>query len=231
MQMIPALAILTALLVLCLALFFKLNGEQLLGAFSGRALALSIAAGLFGLVLVAHLFAPQEWTADVLKVLVGVLVGGGAAHAAESRESGAVTSQDSAVHAAGARFGDNAKLAGRDINETIERLQSEVTNIKDAVVNQYPTLVRAIDALTESDEKAEDYVINTLFERGAESLAEGFGEVVGRWQSEGWRLRHVTSDYQGMDGVTLVFSRPAVGLHPAVMAYHGSRMEAVKRAG
>jgi hypothetical protein len=225
MDLIPALSILVVMVLLFGGLAVKLTAEQLIAALSSQALAIIAGTALFGLVLVMHLFTPQDWTADVLKVLVGFLVGTGAAQAASAKGRSSIESQGNVVDASDAEFGDNAKVAGRDINETIEHIQSDLTNIKDAVFQQFPTIVRALDGIREAEPAQEDFLVNTLFERGPKSLADAFSQVVNRWSAEGWRLRHVTSDYQGMDGVLLIFARASRDSHSTVTAYHGSRIE------
>jgi hypothetical protein len=226
MEVVPAVSVLVVLAGLSAALIAKLTGDQLLSAIGGKTSAVFVGAGLFGLVLVTHLFSPQAWTADVLKVLAGALLG-----AAEPKVDTAVSAGSTGVEAAGARFGDHAKVAGRDINETIENLRSDVANIKDAVINQYPALARAVEEVAGLDQR-QDFLINTLFERGTDRLADAFDTVVRRWTSEGWQFRSMSSDYQGMDGVFVLFSRPSRGLNGGrVEAYHGSRMEPVDRTG
>src|SRR5712671_4353671 len=66
----------------------------------------------------------------ILGTIAGYLFG--ATRARDSEES----QSRSSVNASGAKFGDDAKVAGRDINEMIENLQGDVKEIKDSVINQ-----------------------------------------------------------------------------------------------
>lgn len=71
------------------------------------------------------------------------------------------------------------------------------------------------------DSSGNDYVINTIYERGDRTL-EGISNVIGFWHNRGWTLKHFSSDYRGMDGIFLIFERPKQGSDIQVYYYHGS---------
>ena len=227
---IPAISLLITFVIIAVAFIWKLSGTQLEKIFSGKNFLLIAAIILFCILAVVHLFNPQDWTADVLKVIVGVLVGASAAFSTSDKKPEGATGA-SGVGIETSQFGDYAKVAGRDINETIEKMQgniehmkSEVSQIRDSVVNQYTSIEKALSSITPVDNQPVDYLINTIYERGVDKMTEGIAKVVNNWQSQGWQFSHLTSDYQGMDGVILVFTRPSESKRSKFVYYHGSNM-------
>jgi hypothetical protein len=69
-----------------------------------------------------------------------------------------------------------------------------------------------------------NYLVNTVYERGMEQTREAMTTVVARWESEGWKLMSMSSDYQGMDGVFLLFERSSNPGEPKIQVYHSSNM-------
>ena len=105
--------------------------------------------------------------------------------------------------------GPNARIAGRDINETIENMRAELAEIRGSVVNQYQILQETIGEQHQVGPiAASDYLINVVFERG-EQIREAIDSVLKRWEPDGWRLASLSSDYNGTDGVMLLFKRPS----------------------
>jgi hypothetical protein len=226
MIFVGPITLLVFLLIVFFAILFRFSPEQLLPFFRHRNSSLILGFALFTVLLVVHLFSAQPWLADVLKVMVGALLGLGTAEVSKPKP---VASSEGGVSAEGAVFGDNAEVAGRDINKTIERMQNDIAHFKDAVVNQYQT-IHAIANSLGGAAADNDYIVNTIYERGVQEVATGMKKVIARWTSEGWRLRFFSSDYQGMDGITLVFSRASRGGRPEFYYQHGSsnlRLEAV----
>lgn len=234
MEYIPAISLLVAFVVMIIGLFWKLTNEQLVKVFSGKNFLLLAAIVLFCIISIVHLFHPETWTADVLKVITGVLVGASAAFAAESGKKAAKPGEGSGVDITSSQFGDGAKVAGRDINEiienmqgTIENMRGEVSQIRDSVINQYSNIETALTNIAPSREQVFDYLINTIYERGSDRMTTAVEKVVNTWQSEGWTLSFFSSDYQGVDGVFLLFTRPSRGRQSRFVYYHGSNMEKI----
>jgi len=148
MQFIPAISLLVACLIVFIAILRKFNGEQLSNIFAGKNFLLLSSLLLFLILSVVHLFQNQAWTADVLKVIVGVFVGVSATFAAESGKS------KQGVDMGSSNLGDNAKVAGRDINESIDKIVNDVKNmrgeisqVKDSIIKQYPTIQSSLTDL------------------------------------------------------------------------------------
>jgi len=71
----PALAVLFLVTLAAGVVLLKLDADKILALLNSSASLLLLAAFLFCIVLVTHLFQKADWTADLLKVLAGVLVG------------------------------------------------------------------------------------------------------------------------------------------------------------
>jgi hypothetical protein len=112
--------------------------------------------------------------------------------------------------------GNQNKVAGRDLIEKVEQLHTDFAEIRQSLSQ--------IHNHFQSDEssQAKAYLVNTIYERG-DRVAEAMSRVIGRWTSQGWKLEHFTSDYSGMDGVILVFTRPSPGIGSSdVQYFHGA---------
>jgi hypothetical protein len=216
MQIIPGLSVLIALMGILFLFLWRLDASRISRLLEGRGFLLIVTLIISGLLMVANLFRQEAWTADVLKVLVGVVVGLGASMTGKKESNG------SAVSASKSTFGDNAKIAGRDINETIERMETTVNQIRDSVIQAKASL--PVSSLMNRDE---EYLINTIYERGLERACDAAQKVTRYWLARGWSLRSLTSDYQGMDGLILLFARPAeLNSEPGTFQYfHGSSVD------
>jgi len=230
MSYIPALSLLVAFVIIVVVILVKLKSEQLVKIFSGKNFLLISTIVLFCVMAVVHLFNPQDWTADVLKVIVGVLVGASAAFTSSDKNSEGTNVGEGAT-----QIGSYNKMAGRDINETIENMQgnienmrSEISQIKDSVVNQYTQIQDSLSSLPLHDNVVLDYLINTIYERGADNMTKAIGKVINARQNQGWKFSHLSADYQGMDGVILVFTRPSKSNRSNVSYFHGSQMERIR---
>jgi len=131
MEYIPALSLLLALMLIIFAVFWKFGGEQLVQIFAHANFVLIVAVFLFCIVGIVHLFEPQNWTADLLKVLVGVLVGAATAPSLSgepSRRTGGVDISGSVR---------DSEVAGRDLNKMIdqvERMYGDIKEVRDSAI-------------------------------------------------------------------------------------------------
>jgi len=231
MEYIPAISLLVASIIVFLAILRKLSGDQLEKLFDGKNFLLIASLILFVVLTIVHLFQNQAWTADVLKVIVGVFVGASAAFATDSSKKGKEKADGNSVDASGNEFGDNAKIAGRDINETIENMKNDIAQIKDSVVNQYASPEQSATSMNDnSNEQVYDYLLNTIYERFYKDnknrgISEIIQRVMNRWQLEGWRFITISSDYNGIDGMIMLFTRPSADGQSKITYYHGSQME------
>jgi hypothetical protein len=218
MSLIAPLSILVFLFLILMAVLFRFSPEQLLPFFKHRNAGLFVGFSLFTVLLVVHLFSAQPWAADVLKVVIGALLGLGVSESSKDKPREA---SGSGVSADAATFGDYAEVAGRDINKTIERMQNDIAQFKDAVINQYQTIDGRLSSSLGTGAEV-DYLVQTIYERGADGIAKAMEEVVMRWSGEGWRLHFFTSDYSGTDGAVLIFCKAAVGRRPRFYYQHGA---------
>jgi hypothetical protein len=164
---------------------------------------------LFITILIVHLFREQTWTADTLKILIGALLGAGSSKLADKKSEGG----SSVDISGGSVTGD---VAGRDINKNIQNIKEAISKIEGSIVHQN----NQIRQFT-GDNPDSDFLINTIYERGKD-IAEPIERVVQHWHGRGWRLKHFSSDYQGMDGIYLVFSKSMASESPEIFYYHGS---------
>lgn len=225
MTYIPGISILIALLIIVLVFFWKLDAKQIAQMLEGKGFLLISTLILFGLLLVLHLFQAQAWTADILKVIIGVVVGLGASYSSGKKKADAGLG----VNARSSKFGDHAKVAGRDINETIERMEAKIGEIRDSVFHQNSTIQQGLASLSNQPTYRLDFLINTVYERGMDRAIASVKSVVNHWSAEGWQLFSVSSDYSGIDGMVLVFTRPSEeGRGGRFQFYHSSEMTPTK---
>ena len=112
----------------CLAA--KVHGEDLTKVFDGKNFLLFSTVILFCILLVVHLFKEQTWTADVLKVIVGVLVGAGAAYAKgddkEKEQGNTLTAIGTSIQQA--------------MGSIIGKMEGDIRELKDSIINQNQTI-------------------------------------------------------------------------------------------
>ena len=129
----PPLSILLFLCVVVSIILLKLDGKSILGLLDSKAALLLLATVLFALVLVTHLFQKADWTADLLKVLAGVLVG--AASGLGKKEGSTETTSKPLQNIEG----DGNIQAGRDI---IGEMKGDIASLRDSIVNQNQTITQ-----------------------------------------------------------------------------------------
>ena|SRR3712207_4074306 len=121
---LPAFTLLVAFLIVFIILQRKFSGN-----FDGKNILPFSAVALFCTILVFHLFQKQEWTADILKVIIGVLVGAGAAYSkGDDKNSG--QSQTAIGNAIQQAMGD-----------IIGEMKGDIGQLKDSIVHQNQTIL------------------------------------------------------------------------------------------
>jgi hypothetical protein len=211
-EYIPAILILVSVMTIVIIILTKYGDKIFDKEYKADNVLLLVAGFLFTTVLIVHLFKEQAWTPDTLKFLIGVLVGAGSSKLGRRKDN---------VHSSAEIHGSNidGDVAGRDINKNIQNIKDAVSDIKDSVIHQNNQIKQVI-----GDTVDNDYLINTIFERG-NKISAPIERVIQHWQRDGWTLKHFSSDYQGMDGIYLIFSRPKQGDQPQVEYHHGSRVD------
>lgn len=168
---------------------------------------------VFGIVLVASLVAMlASANGSELSTAMGIL-GAIAGYLFGSQRDNEPASENfvgekSSVDAGNANFGDYAKIAGRDINETLQKIRGNIENLKDSIVHMESS----------SAEKVQRDVlfISNYFEDG-EPL-ERIAHDAQSLRSGNWSMRTVFPSFDKR-GFVAVFTRPAVGEFPAY--FHG----------
>jgi hypothetical protein len=192
--------------------FFKMKGG--FGPMNLRAVGIVLIGVLSALLAVAktdHLNAAMGILGAIAGYLFGANVDG------NKKESG------SSVAADGATLGDHAKLAGRDINETVNNISAKVKELGTLLGQESEKIDRLI-ASEEEINSPKEYLINSIYEKRFQDQEMAINAVVNRWATEGWQLKGITSDYQGVDGILLLFDRPSKSDSPSVEMYHGLDM-------
>lgn len=206
-QFIPAFSIMGFLLVIFVTIILKFDQERIGAAIKEVNSAIAFATLLFVVVGLIHLFSPQPWTPDILKVVVGVIVGAASVGGAKSLVDAAKS-----VEAAGATFGDNAKLAAGDINEIsqkIENLKGDVSSIKNSVIKQYPKIDSALGALEPDKSKVKEVLFTPIYFRDSEPIQE-IVSISRQLETEGWKLQYSSNgfgDATADAGILLLFER------------------------
>ncbi len=205
----PAIFILISVMTIVLIILIKFGDKLFDKEYKSSNILLFVASFLFLTILIVHLFREQSWTADTLKILIGTLLGAGSSKLTEKKrkDSSSVDISSSSI------TGD---IAGRDINKNIQNIKEAISKIEGSVVNQNNQIKQFVGENSDSD-----FLINTIYGRG-DNITGNFARVVKHWHNKGWRLKHFSSDYQGMDGVFLVFTKSISGTSPEVYYYQGS---------
>jgi hypothetical protein len=94
--------------------------------------------------------------------------------------------------------GSNNKVAGRDLIDKLDKLQTDFAEIQQSISNDH----RAIQNYFKGDglndySGSRSYVVNTLYERG-ERIADAMQSSIQYWTSEGWKFEFFSSDYHGI---------------------------------
>lgn len=211
-----AIIILVSTLTIIVIILLKYGNKIFDREYKASNILLIVTIFLFITILIIHLFKEQIWTADILKILVGVLIGAGSTKISKRK-----TEISSSVDNSGIVQGD---IAGRDINKNIQNIEREILEIKNSVVHQNNKIEQIIGSNSDND-----YVINTIFERGLEKrLHDSISRIIKFWHNKGWTLKHFCSDYQGMDGLFLIFEKPKQSNDIQIYYYHGSDTSSFK---
>jgi hypothetical protein len=191
--------------------FWKMKGG--FGPFNLRVIGIVLVTSFSALLAVVK---PESLNAclGILGAVAGYLFGS----ASKDKEAG--TGDNSSVAVDSSDVGAGAKIAGRDINETIQNLRAEVANIDKLVQKMNSNVHQSVES------GSDDYLINTIYGRGDRMFNE-ISEGIQHWEGQGWQFKQLSSDYQGMDGVFLVFRRTPQGPMPIVECYHGSQHKRV----
>lgn len=206
---IPAIMILISVMTIVIIVLTKFGNKLFDKEYAPTIILLFVTTFLFLTILIVHLFREQSWTADTLKILIGALLGAGSSTLSDKKSNG-----DSSVDISGGSV--TGDVAGRDINKNIQNIRDAISKIEGSIVHQNNQIKQFAE-----DNSSNDFLINTIYERG-DNIIGPIARVVQHWHERGWRLKHFSSDYHGMDGIFLVFTKSVTGKTPKVHYYHGS---------
>lgn len=152
--------------------------------------------GLILIITIASLLAlnneqTMQATLGILGAVAGYLFG--SASGDEKSEN--------RVNVDGSNVSGNAKIAGRDINETISNIQSAVQEIKDSVVNQHGLL----------DDGKMDYLVIVAKNKNWHIYEKEMLVRIKGFIKQGWRPYSISSDYKGIEGGVVLFVRKGLG--------------------
>ena len=141
-QFFPALSILFCFFIITLIILVKIKAEQIPELLGSKSFLIIFVSGLFIILLIVHMFKEQSWTADLLKVVAGVLTGAVAALNINSISSNKESVDQLAI-------GNDIQQAGRDIHN-IKKMIGDLKNVTDSVVNQYHNINQSINNISKS---------------------------------------------------------------------------------
>lgn len=99
----------------------------------------------------------------------------------------------------------SGKIAGRDINESISNIGEALSNIKEQINNTQQTINQHFGE--RGGGSAYEYDLDYVFERPPEKRLESFRSKIRTRVQAGWEFYSATSDYNGTDGMILLFRR------------------------
>lgn len=140
---------------------------------------------MFITIIIVHLFREQPWTADILKILIGILVGAGSVSIVNRNVGG------NSIDISGNTNGD---IAGRDINKNIQNIEKGISDIRDSVVHQNNQIKQFV-----SENNDNDYLVTIIFKTKIEEFYKKFEIIINKYQNEGWTLKQIVSEYNKFD--------------------------------
>lgn len=144
-DMIPAILLLISIMTIIIIVIFKFGHKFFDSDYKTDNALIIVASFLFVLVLITHLFKEQTWTADTLKIIIGVLIGAGSSKLSKTKKE---DEKSTSLNLTGNDIKDSIiNQALGDINQKIENFKSDVSKIEHAIVNQYPTIEQKLDSI------------------------------------------------------------------------------------
>ncbi len=181
-DLIPAISMLLSAMIVTLVIVLKFGDKIFDNGLKNDNTLIIVVVFLFTFVLTTHLFKEQAWTADILKILIGALIGAGSVKLTQSKEAEQVrmgmTGNDIRNSVVNQALGD--------ISQKIESFKSEMSNFENAVINQYPAIEKRLESIQQDQSKPH---INMQFsmrlETGDETLLEHLEELR---KSDDWQV-------------------------------------------
>jgi hypothetical protein len=132
---------LISILIIVLVIISKFGSKFFDNDYKTNNILIFITTFLFILVLIAHLFKEQPWTADTLKIIIGALIGSGSSSLAKTKKpsnqnnfsAGDIT--DSSIY----------NILGK-LTQNIEQFKTDTSSINSAIINQYSEIKQMLDS-------------------------------------------------------------------------------------
>jgi len=189
-------------LIALLLTFWRMKGG--FGPQNLRAVGIVLVSGLVCMLSISQ--KDQLSTAiGVLGAIAGYLFG-------SQRENERNDIEKSSASTKNSTFGDGAKIAGRDINETLQNIKGDVDSIKDSVVNINSKII---------SNNRQDYWIISYYPEDGEPI-ESIVRQASSIDSDGWRLINISPSWN-RDGMLSVWMRESTENH--AQFFHGPQME------
>ncbi len=217
-DLIPAVMVLLSVMIIIIIVLLKYGNKVFDKDYKTPNILLFVTAFLFTTILIVHLFKEQTWTADTLKILIGVLVGAGSTKLSEKKYDGGSSVELSGDSKVG---GD---VAGRDINKNIQNIQEAISKIESSIVHQNNQIKQIMNGETET---LEDFIFHFLYY--TRTLHKDIETVVTKWTAEGYQFKEIVSDFKGFDGMILVFSKPSETEKSTVLYYRDGSFDRIEK--
>lgn len=182
-----------------IGVFYKMKGE--FGPVNLRAVGIVLIAVLVSILSISK-SGDLNAALGILGTIAGYLFG-----TKSSENKNTSGNSGSSLDTSGSEFGDNAKLAGRDINETVNNIQSQIKNLSSLIDKEGLKIDSIIASQKRADDDSREYLINTIFERGADKTYSAVELVTNHWASQGWSLIGMVNLYDQTDALVMLFSR------------------------
>lgn len=220
---IPAMLLLISIMTIIIIVISKFGHEFFNNGYKTNNALIFVALFLFILVLITHLFKEQPWTADTLKIIIGVLIGTGSNKLTKTQRDGDRTKLTvSDIH--GGNNIINQTLG--NIEQKIEKFQSEISEIRHATINQYSTIEKLIDSTNNPLIKKSERLIleteNESFLNQLKNLQSKYNNWTWKWIEEcikysefHEKINNKLEEFQneGWKVVSIKFDNESRGIH------------------
>lgn len=214
---IPAILILLSVMIITIIVLIKYGDRIFDKDYKVTNICLFVTTFLFITILIFHLFKEQTWTADILKILIGVLLGVSSTKLADKKSEG----ESSVDISGGSVKGD---VAGRDINKDIQNIKEAISKIEGSIVHQNNQIKQFVG---DKSVTTEDFIFHFLYYTS--SLHKDIETVVTKWTADGHQFKEIVSDFEGFDGMILIFAKPSKTNESTVLYFRDGTFEKIER--
>jgi hypothetical protein len=175
MDYFPAIALLISVMTIFLIIILKYGSKIFDSEYQTDNVIVFVVLILFIFVLITHLFKEQSWTADTLKIIIGVLIGAGSAKLTRTRNK---DNQDRLSLSENEISGSVVNQALGDINQKIDGFKTEMSNFENSTLNQFNTITEKLFNLNTSGEVKINHSEDFQLEITDDSLINELEEII-----------------------------------------------------